>query len=335
MIHLVHSPEPKRKLFCAAKCFDSVLAIIEVVSALQVSSHRGCYILTQLTDVIVECVHKAFLHKKLNMEEVLSRVDRLETGIFDALNKLTDEVKEMRKQQTESSYAICHQANMIAASPEGADRIAPAHRIREEYRSFKAVLEHPKANRTSKQTSFCSVGKALHEGIDAYNTAATTNGTSKLPQMTVTPRTFTRDAMRTVGMLLGGSKVFGPHLGLNTYQEIKSIYANTPHTFQMDSSEVSKKLLKQYPILEIAKGGWASHELIKGKLINMKEERKKKDVSCWDTDSQDFHPDFVSEDSESENSSESESEEERRASVGTEINALKEERRNARKKSQH
>lgn len=267
------------------------------------------------------------------MEDVLERVDRMEEKVFGALEKLTDEVRELKQQQAESS---ARETSYAAGLQTEAGNIASVRQGREQYRHFKAVLDNPTKNRTSKQSSFVSVGTALYDGIEKYNTEAVANGTGQIPQMTVTPRTFTRDAMRTVGMLLGGSKVFGPHIGLNTFQEIKAIYANSPHTFQIENSDVSKKLLKEYPILDIAKGFWAAHELIKGKLINLKEERKKKE-SVWDTDVEDFHPDFLSETGSSSYSSESETEEQRTASVMTEVSVLKDlaRERRAKKKSRN
>lgn len=265
------------------------------------------------------------------MEAVLERVDLMEEKIFGVLEKLTGEVKELREQQAE----LLARETGHPAGQTGAGSIALPRQGREHYRIYKAVLDNPNSNRTSKQSSFFSVGTALYNGIEEYNTVAVANGTGQIPQMTMTPRTFTRDAMRTVGMLLGGSKVFRSHIGVKTYQEIKAIYANTPHTFQIESSEVSKKLLKEYPILEIAKGFWAAHELIKGKLINLKEERKKKE-SMWDTDVEDFHPDFLSESESSSYSSDSETEEERRASAKVEISVLKDvARRQAKKKAQN
>lgn len=53
-------------------------------------------------------------------------------------------------------------------------------------------------------------------------------------------------------------------------------YANSPQVYQKELTEISKKLMREYPILELSGGGWAVYELIKGKLVNMTQGSKEK-----------------------------------------------------------
>lgn len=158
------------------------------------------------------------------------------------------------------------------------------------YQKFRGIIEDPRINRTSDQTSFISVGKELRVGIEKYNENAQAKGTSVIKQMGRTAQSFSRNALKMTEVLLGASSVFGPHLGSCTLQEVQNLHPKDTHSVLKEYRDIVRKLVKVYPILDIAYGGWAARELIRAKLISAKEKTKTQDLWAPDFNGPDYIP---------------------------------------------
>ena len=143
------------------------------------------------------------------------------------------------------------------------------------FAAFRGVLPIPNSARTSKQTSFFSVGKAMKKGIEDYNKEAT----HKIPQITQTDISFSRTVMKSAERFIGVSKVFGPNMGKATFYEIRDIFGNDAQTFQNAHENIVRKLCRLHAILTTAEGNWGANSALKRRLIVLKEAAKKEDVN--------------------------------------------------------
>lgn len=219
------------------------------------------------------------------MEEILRRINEVEKKLAGDIQAKRTEVSDLKRINLEH---VAAQSEFVATrSDRETEEQGSRPHFRNAYRIHRGVIPHPRSSRTSSQSSFIAVGKTLHAGIETHNEMAESKGVSKINQMDASPKAFTRNAMSTLEIVLGASPLFKAHLGSMTLQEIKSHYTYSPQLFQQaHSDDVIKRLERELPILEIASGHWAARELIRGKLINMKEAKKKGD-HIWDSDLED------------------------------------------------
>lgn len=194
------------------------------------------------------------------MEEISKRLDDIEARVMNELESIKKMIQTRILENRE---------------PKSTPHEPPAGKATDGYRGHESVLDDPRSSRSSGMTSFLSVGKALRDGIDSYNARVDQEGGTKIPQLKQSAKSFSRDAMSTAEMILGASKVFGPHMGERTLQEIKSLYCERPQQFQEAYFSVAKKLVRCHPVLCLASGGWAANCIIMGKLVNLKNSRKK------------------------------------------------------------
>lgn len=170
------------------------------------------------------------------------RLDRFEEKVMRALSGIEKELRWIRTQR---------EGNQVA---NGSQPISTNNT----YNNHRSTIQDPRGFKSSNTTSYVSVGRALFDGIEAHNKKALEEGSQVITQMDRTPRSFNRDAMKSAETFLGASKVFGPHIGQYSYQEIKSMFANKPEAFQSAYSSLISKLTRSYPILELANRGWAA-----------------------------------------------------------------------------
>lgn len=204
------------------------------------------------------------------MERVLERLDEIERNFNEKLDGNAEEFRTdigVIKRQLSEHRSGGNEGGSVANGH--------ASRISSGYKDHRGMIANPKGNRTAKESSFISVGKVLYSWIDGQNEKNSSNGNPLIDQIDKSSSAYARKAMKVVELVLGGSKVFCPFLGVKTFQEIKTAYATQKSEFQKAYSDVNKKLVKALPELELADKGWAAYELIKGKLVNMKEEAKK------------------------------------------------------------
>ena len=142
------------------------------------------------------------------------------------------------------------------------------------YSVFKGVIPSPNIGRSSKDSSFLSLGKELKTAIDTYNEDME-DETRKIPQICQTPNSFSRMVMKTAERTIATCKVFGSHMKTSTYQEMKAVYHNDLQKFQQAHESNIRKLVRLHPVLSIAEGNWGADVAIKRRLIVLKEDAKK------------------------------------------------------------
>lgn len=207
------------------------------------------------------------------MERVLQRLDEIEERINEKIDASNDEMKQeidgIKSQFHERSAQMldCVQGQSVAIRADAKDPHG--------YKESRGMIPNPKLNRTAKESSFISVGKVLYTWIEKHNGVPESSRSGTITQIGKSSSAYARKAMSTVALFLGESNVFCPHLGSKTFQEIKTAYATNKSAFQKAYSELNKKLVRALPELELAAQGWAAYELIKAKLVNLKEDAKK------------------------------------------------------------
>lgn len=148
------------------------------------------------------------------------------------------------------------------------------------YRQYRSTVPDPRGTRSSKKTSFVGVAQALKTAVVGINEKRREEGKPLLQEVSQTSLSFSREIMSRAETLVSSSTVFGQHVGRLTFTEIRNVYANDREKFQNAFSNVMKRLTKSFPILDLARGGWAADEIVRQKLISMKDATKKstKDV---------------------------------------------------------
>lgn len=194
------------------------------------------------------------------MERILQKLTSMESDI----KNIREDVKELKNRNEQEEVRDC------ASVPANGNQRTNG------YRENRNRIPNPVSNRSSKSSSFVSVGKVLYAWIEQHNNSLEPSaGGVPVLQIETSNSSYTRQAMHAVAQVLGESAVFRRYLGFRTLKEIKSAYARTPNVFQVALSEVTTKVIKIIPELQLTCGGWGAYELIKGKLVNMKEEQKK------------------------------------------------------------
>ena len=137
------------------------------------------------------------------------------------------------------------------------------------YERFRGVIPHPKAGRSSKDSSFVNVPSALKEGIQAYN--------ASLPEdeMRIDTDEFdgpllswSYNVSSCLGNIIARSPLLNSFLGketLHAAKKIPDIRKKLPR-YNREVSRVLQELVEVVPVLEVAQGNWAARELIKNKF---------------------------------------------------------------------
>lgn len=215
------------------------------------------------------------------MESLSRDLERINDKL-DGLRSIKRDVEEIRRdvasiwQRISESVKGQHDVQLHRSSSNGDTRSG--------YDQYSGTVEDPRNNRAPEKSSFISVGSVLRNAIDKHNSDAQERGNTVIKQIDRSAQSFTRIAMKTTEVLLGASSVFGQHLGLHTLQEIQSIHSNDLSKFLKEYNDISRRLVKTYPVLRLAYGGWAVREIIRGKLISIKEKTRKENI--W---SDNFH----------------------------------------------
>lgn len=221
-----------------------------------------------MRDIVSERFLQQRSSKMATLTAIMRRLEKLDQ-IDNKLQKVLTDNEMLKAEVRKQTAELIALKQAARTSPADVDVTAKSNI----YMPFRGVLPSPNHGRSSKESSFLSVGRELKSAIASYNESKEDSG--KIPQIPQSDMSFSRMVMKSAETVIGGCRVFGVFMKKATYNEIKAVYNNDSHTFEQAHESLIRKMIRLHPVLSTAEGNWAADTAIKRRLIVMKEDAKR------------------------------------------------------------